>query len=149
MLTVFCIVEAICMVRSAVVPPAPQVMSQNVGFSAAIRSCLVNRFSTPCTKPWGSWLYCSKRAFCSYLCTIPNPRPIDEKGYRATEVWQQVLCAACWPTGLLINLVIYVKCRPLPSLVERTRRNRTWFPPPLPSASCRRPSSLRPFLKRL
>lgn len=47
-LTVFCIFVAICSVRSAVVPPAPQVISQKVGFNAAILSCLMKRFSTPC-----------------------------------------------------------------------------------------------------
>jgi hypothetical protein len=46
-LTVFCILVAICIVRSAVVPPAPQVMSQKVGFNPAILSCLMNKFSTP------------------------------------------------------------------------------------------------------
>ena len=38
---------AICNVRSAVEPPAPQVMSQNVGLRAAILSCLSKRLSTP------------------------------------------------------------------------------------------------------
>ena len=47
-LTVFCILVAICRVRSAVVPPAPQVMSQKVGLRAAILSCLIKRLSTPC-----------------------------------------------------------------------------------------------------
>ena len=46
-LTVFCMRAAICNVRSAVEPPAPQVMSQNVGLRAAILSCLSKRLSTP------------------------------------------------------------------------------------------------------
>ena len=44
----FCILVAIFNVRSAVEPPAPQVISQKVGLSAAILSCLSNKFSTPC-----------------------------------------------------------------------------------------------------
>ena len=44
----FCILAAMSRVRSAVVPPAPQVMSQKVGPKDAMRSCLSNRFSTPC-----------------------------------------------------------------------------------------------------
>ncbi len=46
--TMFCIFAAMSSVRSAVVPPAPQVMSQKVGPYEAIRSCRSNRFSTPC-----------------------------------------------------------------------------------------------------
>lgn len=46
--TMFCILPAISKVRSAVVPPAPQVMSQNVGSCVAMRSILSNKFSTPC-----------------------------------------------------------------------------------------------------
>ena len=46
--TMFCILAAMSSVRSAVVPPAPQVMSQKVGPNDAMRSCLSNRFSTPC-----------------------------------------------------------------------------------------------------
>lgn len=46
--TMFCILPAISKVRSAVVPPAPQVISQKVGSWVAIRSILSNRFSTPC-----------------------------------------------------------------------------------------------------
>ncbi len=46
----FCIFAAMSSVRSAVVPPAPQVMSQKVGPYEAIRSCRSNRFSTPCAR---------------------------------------------------------------------------------------------------
>ena len=45
--TMFCILPAISKVRSAVVPPAPQVISQKVGSCVAMRSILSNRFSTP------------------------------------------------------------------------------------------------------
>ena len=44
----FCILLAISSVRSAVVPPAPQVISQKVGWCVAMRSILSNKFSTPC-----------------------------------------------------------------------------------------------------
>lgn len=47
----FCILAAMSSVRSAVVPPAPQVMSQNVGPYDAMRSCLSNKFSTPWRRP--------------------------------------------------------------------------------------------------
>ena len=46
----FCILAAMSSVRSAVVPPAPQVMSQKVGPYEAMRSCRSNRFSTPCRR---------------------------------------------------------------------------------------------------
>ena len=46
----FCILPAISKVRSAVVPPAPQVISQKVGSCVAMRSILSNRFSTPCMR---------------------------------------------------------------------------------------------------
>ena len=45
--TRFCIFAAMSSVKSAVLPPAPQVMSQNVGPYAAMRSCLSNKFATP------------------------------------------------------------------------------------------------------
>lgn len=44
---VFCILFAMSSVRSAVEPPAPQVMSQNAGLWATIRSIRSNKFSTP------------------------------------------------------------------------------------------------------
>ena len=44
----FCILSAISRVSSEVDPPAPQVISQNVGLYCAILSCLSNKFSTPC-----------------------------------------------------------------------------------------------------
>ena len=46
--TRFCIFAAMSSVKSAVLPPAPHVMSQKVGPYAAMRSCLSNRFATPC-----------------------------------------------------------------------------------------------------
>ena len=48
MRTMFCIFAAMSSVRSAVLPPAPHVMSQKVGPNDAMRSCLSKRFSTPC-----------------------------------------------------------------------------------------------------
>jgi hypothetical protein len=47
--TRFCIFVAMPSVTSAVLPPAPQVMSQKVGPYATIRSRRSNRFSTPWT----------------------------------------------------------------------------------------------------
>ena len=98
--TMFCIFAAMSSVRSAVAPPAPQVMPQKVSPNDAMRSCLSKRFSTPCgalhKSVWSRPYMGSARFY--HLTFILTPHVRCRRVMRWMQAIKRLMCPLRRPT---------------------------------------------------